>query len=317
MTITLKELKGCQKHKVAIIKFIYTFIAMTFLLPQLLLSQDENLSQILRPGSKLEKLSGEFIFTEGPAADAAGNVYFTDQPNDRIMVWSIKGVLSTFMQPSGRSNGMFFDRKGNLWSCADEQNELWCINPDKTVDVILDKYNGKLLNGPNDVWVAPDGSIYFTDPFYKRSWWKHTDMPQDKQCVYFLSPDHKILKRIAEDLIQPNGIVGTPDGKTLYVADIRDNKTWSYSINADGTLDNKKLFCELGSDGMTIDTKGNIYLTGKGVTVFDRNGKKIGNIPVPENWTANVCFGDKNRKTLFITASKGLYRISTRMKGAY
>ena len=268
-------------------------------------------------GSKLEKLAGDFSFTEGPAADKAGNVYFTDQPNDRIMVWSTRGKLSTFMQPSGRSNGLFFDNKGNLWSCADEQNELWCISPDKSVEVILNKYEGKLLNGPNDLWVAHDGSIFFTDPFYKRPWWNHSEMPQDKQCVYYLSPDHKTLKRVAEDLVQPNGIVGTPDGKTLYVADIGGNKTWSYTINADGTLSGKKLFCEMGSDGMTIDLKGNIYLTGKGVTVFDKTGKKIGNIPVPENWTANVCFGGKNRNSLFITASKGLYRIVTQMKGAY
>jgi gluconolactonase len=142
-------------------------------------------------------------------------------------------------------------------------------------------------------------------------------MPQDKQCVYFLSPDRKILKRVEDELLQPNGIVGTPDGKILYVADIKGNKTWTYIINTDGTLTGKKLFCDLGSDGMTIDAKGNIYLTGKGVTVFDKSGKRIGNIPVPESWTANVCFGGKNRKTLFITASKGFYMIRTQIKGAY
>jgi gluconolactonase len=280
-------------------------------------SQDEGLSSILKPGTNPVKLSGDFLFTEGPAADKAGNVYFTDQPNDRIMIWSTKGVLSTFMQPSGRSNGLFFDSKWNLWSCADEKNEIWCISPDKKVEAVLNKYDGKLLNGPNDLWIAPDGGIYFTDPFYKRSWWSHSDMPQEKQCVYFLSPDHKILKRIEEGLLQPNGIIGTPDGKTLYVADIKGNKTWSYSIDATGTLADKKLFCEMGSDGMTIDQKGNIYLTGKGVTIFDKTGKKLGNIPVSESWTANVCFGGKDRRSLFITASKGLYMIRTRMKGAY
>lgn len=279
--------------------------------------QDEALSSVIKPGSKVQKISGEFTFTEGPASDAAGNVYFTDQPNDRIMVWSIKGKMSTFMQPSGRSNGMFFDKEGNLWSCADEQNELWCIHPDKTVEVVIDGYNGRLFNGPNDLWIAPDGSIFFTDPFYRRPWWNHTEMPQEMQCVYFLSSDRKILKRVAEDLLQPNGIIGTPDGKILYVADIKGNKTWSYTINPDGSLNNKRLFCELGSDGMTIDTQGDLFLTGKGVTVFDNTGKKLGNIPVPENWTANVCFGGKNRKTLFITASKGFYKINTIVRGAY
>ena len=232
-------------------------------------------------------------------------------------MWGTDGELSTFMQPCGRSNGMFFDTKGNLWSCADEKNELWRISPDKSIEVILNKYNGKLLNGPNDLWVAPDGSIYFTDPYYKRSWWDHAEMPQDKQCVYFLSADRKTLKRVEDELLQPNGIVGTPDGRILYVADIRGNKTWTYLINADGTLTGKKLFCEMGSDGMTIDAKGNIYLTGKGVTIFDKTGKRIGNISVPEDWTANVCFGGKNRKALFITASKGFYMVRTRIKGAY
>ncbi len=250
------------------------------------------------------KLAGDFAFTEGPAPDKAGNVYFTDQPNDRIMVWSKKGGLSTFMQPSGRSNGLFFDNKGNLWSCADEQNELWRISPDKNVEVVINEYNGKLFNGPNDVWVATDGSIFFTDPFYKRPWWNHTDMPQEKQCVYFLSADRKILKRVAEDLVQPNGIVGTPDGKTLYIADIGGNKTWSYSINPDGTLDNKKLFCELGSDGMTIDTEGNIYLTGKGVTIFDKTGKKIGNIPVPETGQQMSVSEEKTEKHFLLQPVK-------------
>jgi gluconolactonase len=298
-------------------RHINILLAIFFLFSKTVFSQDAGLSAILKPGSKLVKLAGDFSFTEGPAADKTGNVYFTDQPNDRIMVWSTKGKLSTFMQPSGRSNGMFFDNKENLWSCADEQNALWCISPDKSVEVILNKYDGKLLNGPNDLWVAQDGSVFFTDPYYKRSWWDHSDKPQEKQCVYYLSPDHKTLKRIAEDLVQPNGIIGTPDGKTLYVADIGGNKTWSYSINSEGTLTDKKLFCEMGSDGMTIDTNGNIYLTGKGVTIFDKTGNKIGNISVPENWTANICFGGKNRNALFITASTGLYMVRTRMKGAY
>jgi gluconolactonase len=122
---------------------------------------------------------------------------------------------------------------------------------------------------------------------------------------------------VIDDFQKPNGIIGTPDGKLLYIADIGGNKTWRYSINADGSLGNKSLFCNMGSDGMTIDTKGNVYLTGKGVTVFDKSGKQLGNIPVPEKWTANICFGDKDRKSLFITATTGLYRIRTSVKGAY
>jgi gluconolactonase len=279
--------------------------------------QKESINDIIKPGTKPEKIADGFLFTEGPSSDSKGNVYFTDQPNDRIMVWSTDDKLSTFMQPCGRSNGLAFDRKGNLWACADEKNELWQITPEKNITIIPSMYNNKLLNGPNDLWITRKGGIYFTDPFYKRSWWDHTAMPQDIQAVYYLTPDHKNIIRVNDDLKQPNGIVGTPDGKTLYVADIGGKKTWSFSIERDGTLGNKTLFCEMGSDGMTIDTRGNLYLTGNGVTIFDRSGKQIGQIPVPESWTANVCFGGKDMKTLFITASKGLYRIKTNIKGAY
>lgn len=279
--------------------------------------QDNGLSGVLAPGAIPEKLSGDFSFTEGPAADKAGNVYFTDQPNDRIMIWSTDGKLSTYMQPSGRSNGMFFDKEGNLWSCADEKNEIWCIKPGKEVIILNNSYNGKLFNGPNDIWVSNEGSIFFTDPFYKRTWWDHSEKPQEIQGVYYLSADRQTLRRVAEDLKQPNGIVGTKDGKHLYIADIADNKTWVYRINQDGSLAEKTLFCELGSDGMTIDEKGNIYLTGKGVTVFDKTGRLLGNIPIPEKWSSNVCFGGKNRKELYITASTSLYKIKTRIKGIY
>lgn len=292
-----------------------SLFALPIILIGLAFTQDEGLKTIIEPGAVLEKLADGFLFTEGPSADSKGNVYFTDQPNDRIMVWSVSDQLSTFMQPSGRANGLAFDSKGDLWACADEKNELWQIAPDKKVTIIPSKYQDKLLNGPNDLWIDPSGGVYFTDPFYKRSWWDHSDKPQDIQGVYYLSPDRKTITRLVDDLVQPNGIVGTPDGKNLFVADIGGNKTFTYSINKDGGLSNKTLFCEMGSDGMTIDSKGNIYLTGKGVTIFDRKGNKIGNIAVPESWTANVCFGGPDMKSLFITASKGLYRIKLKVKG--
>jgi gluconolactonase len=268
------------------------------------------------PGAKLTKLAEGFAFTEGPTVDADGNVYFTDQPNDRIHKWSTDGKLSTFMEKCGRSNGLCFDAKGDLWACADEKNELWKIDvTTKKVTVVVKDYNGKLLNGPNDVWVRPDGGAYFTDPMYKRGYWNRGPEEQDKRGVYFVSKDGK-LSRVDGDYKQPNGIVGTPDGKTLYVADIDDKKTYAYEIQPDGSLKNRKLFCNLGSDGMTLDEDGNVYLTGKGVIVFDKNGAEVTKIEVPEAWTANVCFGGKDMKTLFITAMKRLYSIEMRVKGA-
>jgi len=265
----------------------------------------------------LEKLAGGFDFTEGPTCDAEGNIFFTDQPNNRILKWSVDGRLSTFLQPAGRANGMYFDLAGHLIACADEKNELWSIAPDGTVTVLAGEYGGKRLNGPNDVWVRPDGAIYFTDPFYERSWWTHATMPQDGQHVYFLSADRRQLVRVIDDLVKPNGIIGSPDGKTLFVADIRAAKTYRYDIAPDGSLAGKTLAVDRGSDGLTLDDEGNLYLTGDGVGVFDQAGRQIDKILVPnERWTANVSFGGRRRQTLFITATTGLYAVATRVTAA-
>jgi gluconolactonase len=278
---------------------------------------NETRSSVVIPGASVQKIAGGFDFTEGPTCDAHGTVFFTDQPNDRILKWNAAEGLSTFLQPAGRANGMCFDARGHLIACADEKNELWSIAPDGTVSVLVREYTGTRLNGPNDVWVRPDGALYFTDPFYQRSWWTHETMPQDGQHVYFLSADRRQLVRVIEDLEKPNGITGTPDGKVLYVADIKAGKTFRYDIAPDGRLSGKTLAAELGSDGMTLDNEGNLYLTGDGVIVFDRLGREAERIPIPnEKWTANVSFGGQDRRMLFITASTGLYGVKTRVKGA-
>jgi gluconolactonase len=273
-------------------------------------------AQVIAPGAELKKLAGGFAFTEGPTCDAHGNVFFTDQPNNRILEWSLDGQLSTWLQPAGRANGMYFDAKGNLLACADEKTELWSIAPDKKVTVLAGTYETNLLNGPNDVWAAPGGGIYITDPYYQRDWWTYHKMPQPTQQVYYLAPGATNLVRVTDDLKKPNGITGTPDGKKLFVADIAADRTYSYDLQPDGTLANKKLFCAKGSDGMTIDERGDLYLCGKGVTVFDNTGKQIEHIDVPEEWSANVTFGAADHKTLFITASKSLYSIQLQVKGA-
>jgi gluconolactonase len=275
-----------------------------------------DMQTVTAPGAKLVTLDESFRFTEGATCDAQGNVFFTDQPNDRIMEWSTDGKLSTFMEPAGRANGMYFDAKGNLLACADEKTALWSITPDKKVTVLIDKYDGKRLNGPNDVWPRPDGGTYLTDPFYARQYWDYQDRPQDNEAVYFLSADLKTFKRVVTDLVRPNGIVGTPDGKTLFVADIDGNKTFGYDIQPDGSLTNKRQVAPMGSDGMTIDAEGNFYLTGRGgVHVFDKNGKPIQIIATPQT-PANLCFAGKDKQTLFICARKGFYSIRMNVKGA-
>jgi gluconolactonase len=276
----------------------------------------QNSKSIVDQGAKAEKLADSFLFTEGPAVDKNGNVYFTDQPNDRIMKWSTDGKLSVFLEKTGRANGMYFDKKGNLISCSDLNNEIWSIDKKGKHFVLVSDYKGKKLNGPNDLWIRPDGGIYFTDPLYVRNYWtRKPEKQQEGEYIFFLSTDRKTITPVATDLEKPNGIIGTPDGKLLYVADIKAGKTYTYEIQPDGSLANKKLFAEMGSDGMTIDNEGNIYLTGKGITVFNRNGEKIEHIPVDAQWTANVCFGGKDMKTLFITASQCLYSLRMNVKG--
>jgi gluconolactonase len=264
----------------------------------------------IAPGAKLEKLAGDFLFIEGPTCDKKGNVFFTDQPTNRIMEWSVDGKLSTFLEPAGRANGMYFDAKGNLIVCADEHNELWSISPRKKIKVLIKDFQGKYLNGPNDVWVAPNGGMYVTDPFYRRKYWDHTMMALTNEEVLYLSPDRKNLVRVTEDLKKPNGITGTPDGKNLFVSDIRAAQTWRYDIQPDGSLTNKTFICALGSDGMTIDEAGNLYLTGNGVTIFDKTGKQIDHIDINERWTGNVCFGGKDHKTLFIMRARRFIRFA-------
>ncbi len=296
-------------------KTVFLFAAIVVSSACLIAQPKEKKAAVTEEGARPILVSSEFEFTEGPASDAEGNVYFTDQPNDRIMKWSTDGTLTEYMRGAGRANGLYFDRKGNLLACADEKNELWSIDKNRKATVLVRDFSGKKLNGPNDLWVDPKGGVYFTDPFYKRDYWTRTEKEIPEENVYYLSPDKKQLRKAMNDFVRPNGIAGTRDGKNLYVADIGAGKTYRFKIERDGSLTNRKLFTEMGSDGMTIDSKGNVYLTGKGVTVFDSKGRQIEHIPIEEPWTANVCFGGKDRKTLFITASKSVYTLKMKAKG--
>ena len=300
---------------------------------------------LVAEGAKVEKLTGDFKFTEGAASDAEGNVFFSDIPNNRILKWSLDGKLSTFRENSGGANGLFVDKKGNVVACEGAGRRLVSIDPKGSVTVLADKYQDKRFNSPNDLWIDPNGGIYFTDPRYG----SRDGMEQDGEHVYYLSPDHKKLIRVINDMVRPNGIIGTADGKLLYVADHGGNKTFVYTINKrkterrdvvrgvqllkdipllgalfsvrdfytinmDGTLSNKKLFASEGSDGMTIDNQGNVYLTTKVVAVYSSKGQMIETIDVPEG-PANLCFGGKNKQTLFITARTSLYAVRMRVKG--
>jgi gluconolactonase len=281
-------------------------------------SQDIRQNQkLIAKGAKVEKVSGGYAFTEGPAVAPDGRVFFTDQPNDKILIWNEKGnTISTFLQSCERSNGTYFNKKGELVACADLHNRLVVFSMDGKQRTIAENFNGQPLDGPNDLWIAPNGGIYFSDPYYARDYWeKGRKEMQDKRGVYYLNHEGKV-SRVIDDYKQPNGLIGTPDGKILYVSDINDRKIWKYTINSDGSLSNKTFFAPEGSDGMTIDNEGNVYLTNKFVSVFDKAGKKVTQIEVPE-MPSNICFGGKKRNILFITARTSVYTLKMKVKGVY
>ena len=284
-------------------------ILMTLLIVAAVGCTAENAS-LVAPGAKVEKLAGGFKFTEGPSVDTKGNIFFTDIPNNRIHKWSLDGKLSTFLENSGAANGLFFDKTGNLLACAGGSRQLISISPQGKITILADKYDNKKFNSPNDLWIDTKGGIYFTDPRYG----KRDNLEQDRECVYYLSPDRKKLIRVIDDLVRPNGVLGTPNGKKLYVADAGDGKTYVYTINKNGTLSNRKFFAPVGSDGMTMDTKGNVYLTRGVVWIYSPKGEKIETIEMDEA-PANVCFGGKDNRTLFITARTSLYAVRMRVKG--
>ena len=286
-----------------------------FLMAGCYASNQQPVTDIIAEGATLQQVDTSYTFTEGPAVDAEGNVYFTDQPNDQIVKWSTDGSISVFMKGTGRSNGLFFDDNGNLLACADENNQLWSISIDKEVTVLVNDFEGKKLNGPNDLWVDAKGGIYFTDPFYKRDYWTREEKEIEEERVYYLSPDRESVRVVADQFVRPNGLIGTPDGKMLYVADIGDQKTYAFNINEDASLTDRTLFTEMGSDGMTIDNQGNVYLTGQGVHVFNAAGEKIKHIEVDERWTANVTLGGKDQKTLFVTAMGSVYTLDMNVSG--
>lgn len=280
------------------------------------LSAQDSTLPVVAPGAVIQLVSAQFKFTEGAAVNKKGDVFFTDQPNDQIWKYSVDGQLSLFMDKTGRANGLYFDKKGNIISCSDEHNELWSITPDKKVTVLMSDYAGKKLNGPNDLWIDKRGGIYFTDPYYQRNYWTRKQPDVDKQKIYYLPKGKKQPIALDTTLQQPNGIVGSPDGKFLYVADIRVGKIFRYRIQGAGVLTDKQEFAQNTTDGMTLDSEGNLYLAGNGVTVFDRNGKKLGNIPVPsKKWVGNLCFAGKERDVLVMTASESLYTLQMRVKG--
>ena len=266
---------------------------------------------VVETNASLTLLASGLHVAEGPAADASGNVFFSDIPADTIYQWSVSNQLSVFRTGSGGANGLCFDAGGNLVACEGDNGRLVSITPQGGVTVVVSNYAGLRFNEPNDLWIDPAGGVYFTDPVY----FGHA-VVQGGEHVYYLAPDRSSVLRVVTDMVRPNGLVGTPDGRTLYLADWGATNVFRYGINPGGTLTNKTLFARVRCDGMTLDAAGNLYCCESAVLVYDAAGQKIEQISVPARPT-NVGFGGGDRKTLFITTDTGsLYSIRMRVQGA-
>ncbi|MEI6647319.1 MAG: DUF1566 domain-containing protein, partial [bacterium] len=259
----------------------------------------------------LTQVVSGLTFTEGPAADASGNIFFSDIPSDTTYQWSVSNQLSIFRTGTGGANGLAFDRCGNLLACEGDNGQLVAITPQTNVTVLTSTYNSLRYNEPNDLWIDPSGGVYFTDPIY----FGHTN-EQSGEHVYYLKPDRSSVIRVVSDMVRPNGLVGTPDGKTLYIADWGAGTVYRYGVSTDGTLSNKTTFASVTCDGMTIDTDGHLYLAENVIRVFTSSGQEIEQISVTNARPTNLEFGGSDRKTLFITTVPGaLYSLRMNTQG--
>lgn len=283
-------------------------------------SQDKKntMQRILDDSAKLEKLAGDFQFIEGPIWHPDGFLLFSDIPANIIYKFGSNQQVEVFRRPSGKANGNTLDKENRLLTAEHENRRVSRTDKDGKVITLADRYEGKRLNSPNDLVVKSDGSIYFTDPSYGVS--------KDQEelgfyGVYRLAPEGK-LTLLIKDLVLPNGIAFSPDEQKLYVNNSEAGYIAVFDVKPDGTVTNQQLFAELKDasqggvpDGLKVDVEGNIYSTGPGgVWIFSPDGKLLGKISVPETAT-NLAWGESDRQTLYITASKSLYRIRLKIAG--
>jgi gluconolactonase len=266
-----------------------------------------------------EKLYDGFEFTEGPAGDEKGNVYFTDIPPALIYRLDSQGNKEVFTENSGHANGLMVDGGGHLLACQMDGKVVAYDVESKEPTVLAESYNEQRFNAPNDLVIDKTGGIYFTDPLYRAP----TPLPQGKMAFYYRASDG-VITRLGDDLDAPNGIILSPDEKTLYVIPSQQAEMMAYPIESPGVIGEGKVLCTLkqpegqtrsGGDGLTIDSKGNLYITtGLGLQVVSPAGKILGILPVPEH-PANVTFAGPDNKVLYITARTGLYQMSAPIAG--
>ncbi len=269
----------------------------------------------------LDRVATGFTFTEGPLW-YQGHLIFSDIPQNRIVRWRLRSEgpeVTTFRSPSGNSNGLTLDKSGRLIACEHSARRLTRTEIDGSVSVLADQYQGRRLNSPNDVVVRSDGSIYFTDPPYglkNLDTWKELSF----NGVYRLTPDGKLVL-LVDDFDRPNGLAFSPDESVLYIDDTARCHIRAFDVSPDGTLSNGRVFIDMQSaetgsaDGMKVDRKGNIYCTGPGgIWLIDSNGRCLGRIAIPEA-PANLAWGDKDWRTLYITARSSIYSLRLAVPG--
>ena len=265
-------------------------------------------SRLIEPGAQLVRVPGEYTFTEGPTADQQGNVLFSDVHANRIYRWTTDGQVSLFRDNSGNANGLAMDAKGDLLVCESGRGRVVSISPEGELTSVAEQYDGRAFNQPNDLWIDPAAVFIFPT----RSMVVRIAGSRASACT--MSPIAGKRFAVLDDLVRPNGIVGTPDRKTLFVTDHGGGKTYRYAIEPDGTLARKSLFVKVGADGMKLDSQGNLYLAERGIRIYDSQAAPLETIDLPHPPT-NLCFAGPDRKTLFITARTAVYTLRMRVPG--
>ena len=282
-----------------------TLIALCASVGHRAVAQDMPLTQVLIDGEDWKLLADGFKFTEGPAADAEGNVFFTDIPNNRIHRIDIEGKVTVFAEDTAKTNGLMFGADGLLYGCRNGEKKVVAYQPDGSFETIADDVEC------NDVVVASDGSIWFTDPSNRQVW--------------HISPNRR--KRVVAEGFRPNGVILSAGQGSLVVTDTEQSHLWTFRVELDGSLSHRDRYYmplqllpgrdKPGSDGMTVDDRGRLYVaTHAGIQMFDPTGRLGGTIAKPQNrFLSNICFGGEAFGYLYATCSDKVYRRKVKPTG--
>jgi gluconolactonase len=308
-------------------------VVIFFAIQSEICAQDAGLDSIIQPGAKLDKVTGEMAFdTAGSPCYSKGILFFTNNNFDdlvksRVFKMTASGKIEMIRENNGMTATLKLNKSGNLYACEMIGHRVIEMDTSgKVLRVVVSEYNGRRIDGPNDMVIDSKGGFYFTDSQFIGKEQKMQDTP----AVYYVKPDGAV-KRVVSNVVFPNGIALSPDRKTLYLANTQGKYLLAYDVRDDGSLENARNFAELevskeniakksemsGADGVAVDSAGNVFVAttqGLGIQVFDKNGKHLGNIPCTAA-TNNCAFGGKDLKTLYVSAKDGIYKIAMKNKG--